>query len=132
MKRASSRRNIALPRPWSFCSRSLSSAGSAMVLPPLRPSGRGGRRGQLSRRRLHRLDDILIAGAPAQIAGHAVTDLLLARAGIFLQQPVGTHQHARCAVAALQAVLLVEGLLQGMQDAADRKSTRLNSSHMSI
>ena len=45
----------------------------------VRPSGRCGlRSGELLGRRLHRLHDVLVAGAAAQVAGQAVADLLLA------------------------------------------------------
>ena len=45
-------------------------------------------------------------------------DLLLARIRVLLQQPVGAGDHAGRAIAALQAVLLVERLLQRVQRAA--------------
>ena len=76
------------------------------------------RGGELLRRRLHGLDDVLVAGAAAQVAGDAVADLLLARVRVLLEQPVGARHHAGRAVAALQAVLLVERLLQRVQHAA--------------
>ena len=37
----------------------------------------------------HRLDDVLVAGAAAQVAGEAEADLLLGRVRVLLQQPVG-------------------------------------------
>ena len=42
----------------------------------------------LRRRVLNGLDDVLVARAPAQVAGDAEADLLLARVGVLLQQPV--------------------------------------------
>ena len=64
---------------------------------------------------LHGLDDVRVAGAAAQVAFQTLADLLLGRVRIALQQGGRGHQEARCAEAALQAVLTPEGFLQGLQ-----------------
>src|SRR4051812_29746342 len=63
-------------------------------------------------RGLHRLDDVLVAGAAAEIALEAFTDLLVRRVRMPFEDRGRGHDHPRRAVAALEAVLLVEGLLQ--------------------
>src|SRR5512139_1574657 len=116
MKRASSLRRSDAPMPCSLSSRSFRSAvwtmrfsGGACGLARGRELLRGG---------LHGLDDVLVTRAAAQVAGDALADVLLARVRVFLQQAVGARDHAGRAVAALQAVLLVERLLQRVQRAA--------------
>src|ERR1700722_9504676 len=67
-------------------------------------------------RRIERgYDDVLIAGAAAQIAGNTDADVFLGRVGIVAQELDQRGQNARRAEAALQAVMLVECLLQRMQ-----------------
>src|SRR5215208_3087415 len=68
------------------------------------------------------LHDVLVAGATAQVPFQAFSYLLLRRIGILLQQADGGHDHARRAVAALQAVRLVEGLLHRMPHAVLRNA----------
>ena len=58
------------------------------------------------------LDDVLIAGAAAEIARHAKADVRGAGRRVVLQQTPGTGDHARGAKAALQAVMLAKALLQ--------------------
>ena len=58
-------------------------------------------RAHFSRGFHHRADDLVIAGAPAEVAGEPEADFLLARVRVFLQQRVGGDQHARRADAAL-------------------------------
>jgi hypothetical protein len=60
----------------------------------------------------HRADDVLVAGAAAQIAFQALPDLCLGRVGVLPQQVRGGHDHAGRAVPALQRVLLPECGLQ--------------------
>src|SRR6185369_10307674 len=60
-------------------------------------------------------DDVYIAGAAAEIAGDGMTNLVVSRVGVFLQKSITRHQHTRRAVATLQAVFLVEAVLQWMQ-----------------
>src|SRR5689334_2359336 len=100
MKRGSSRRLIALP---------IRRSAVAAMTPSLLPGG------HLLGRPLDRLDDVVVAGAPAEVAFQLVTDLLLARRRVALQHLAGGHDHARRAEAALQTVLLPEALLDGMQ-----------------
>src|SRR6516165_6825090 len=63
---------------------------------------RGGERGP---------DDVVVTGAPAQVAFQPGPHLLLGGVRVLLQQRHDGHDHARRAEAALQAVLLVEGTL---------------------
>src|SRR5262249_55618601 len=69
---------------------------------------------------LNGLDDVLITGAAAEIPGDAETDLVLARIWVLLEQAIGTHDHARRAVAALQPVHFAEAFLQRVQRAVGR------------
>src|SRR4030095_12808070 len=64
---------------------------------------------------LNRLDDVVIAGAPAQIAFELVPDLRLGRLRVAFEHLVGCQDHAGCAEAALQPVLLPEPLLDRLQ-----------------
>ena len=64
---------------------------------------------------LHRVDDVLIAGAAAEIAFEAVADLFVGRIGIALEQLLGRHDHAGSAEAALEAMLVPEGFLHGVE-----------------
>src|SRR5262245_30845166 len=73
---------------------------------------------QLYGRVLNGFDDVHVAGASAQVSGNGLADLGLARARVARQKRHAGHHHARGAVAALQAVLLPEALLDGMQLAA--------------
>src|ERR1041385_5822966 len=64
----------------------------------------------------HRLDDVLIAGAAADVAFQLLADRRLVQ---ITAMPVhyvdGGHDHARRAVAALQAMIVAEGRLHRMQ-----------------
>src|SRR5207245_3620475 len=71
--------------------------------------------GHGSRGGLDRLDDVLVAGAAAEVPLDPQPDLLLGWLRIAFQQLLGRHDHARRAVAALQAMLVPEGLLQRVQ-----------------
>src|SRR5215470_6671671 len=64
------------------------------------------------RHRLHRVDDGLIAGAAAVIAGEMRADLFAAWNAAAGQQLLRGQQHARRAIAALQGVARDERLLQ--------------------
>src|ERR671913_322423 len=57
------------------------------------------------------LDDVLVAGAAAQVAFEVLPDLLLRGVRVLLEEAYGGHDHARRAVAALQPVRLVKGPL---------------------
>src|SRR5580700_5294496 len=63
----------------------------------------------------HRLDDVMVAGAAAEVARQRPPDVLLGRVRVLVQQLPGGHHHARGAEAALQPVLLLEPLLQRVQ-----------------
>src|SRR5579859_338858 len=62
-----------------------------------------------------RLDDLVVAGAAAEIAHHPVFDLVLAGVRVAVQQRFRRHDLARRADAALEAAVIDEGLLQRMQ-----------------
>ncbi len=83
-------------------------------------------------------DDVLVAGAAAEIARDRDPYLLLGRVRIVAQEFEQGRQHAWRAEAALQAVVLVESLLQRVQfggrrgDALDREdlvAVRLHREH---
>src|SRR6266550_8605302 len=88
----------------------------------LPPSSLGDRRRRFAlgtrrhylRRRLDRLDDVVVAGTAAEVALEPHADLLLGRVGVALEQLLGRHDHARRAEPALETMLVPEGLLQGM------------------
>src|SRR3954447_5848509 len=61
------------------------------------------------------LDDVVIPGAAAQIAFQALSYLVLGRTRMALGEVERVHHHARSAEAALQAVVLLESGLHGMQ-----------------
>src|SRR5882672_9136834 len=65
--------------------------------------------------RQHRTDDLVVSGAPAQIAGEPVAHLGFGRVGIALEQRLGGDQDAGRTDAALQSVELEEVALQRMQ-----------------
>src|SRR6516165_937274 len=63
-----------------------------------------------------RLDNIVIAGAAADIALEFLADRVLVEVVALTAHHVDRrHDHARCAIAALQAVILTEGGLHRMQ-----------------
>src|SRR5262245_50102510 len=69
----------------------------------------------LLRRVLDGVDDVLIAGATAEVAINARSDLLLRGMRVLLQQVDGGHDHPGSTVATLEAVLFPETFLQGMK-----------------
>src|SRR5215208_883917 len=79
-------------------------------------------------------DDVDVACAAAQVARNSVTDFVFSRIVIRVEEGDSSHQHSRSAIAALQAVLLKEAVLQRMQltvcfetfDRGYRASIRLN------
>src|SRR5205085_54758 len=71
---------------------------------------------------LDSFDDMLVAGAAAEIAFEAVAYLFARRAGISFEQLRGRHDHAGRAIAALQAVAFPEALLHGMKLAVVRQA----------
>src|SRR5262249_19675703 len=60
-------------------------------------------------------DDVLVARAAADVPGERPADLLLRRVGVLLQQGGAREHHPWRAEAALEAVLLVEALLNRVQ-----------------
>ena len=69
-----------------------------------------------SRREPHRRDDVLVARAAAEVAGERLADLALVEvAGSSRSMRLERHQESGRAEAALQAVGLVEGLLERVQ-----------------
>ena len=87
---------------------------------------------------LNRFDNVLVTGATAQIAFELLANFSFAGMGVALAQIDGAHDHARGAKAALQAVMIAEGLLHGMQravgsgqplDGGDRLALGLNGQH---
>src|SRR5262249_59633468 len=68
-------------------------------------------RAQHLRALLHRLDDVDVAGAAAEIALQPVDDLVLGRIRVVFQEARRGHDHARGTEAALQAVAFRERLL---------------------
>jgi len=69
----------------------------------------------LARSAIYRFQDLVIPGAPAQVAGQRLLDLVCGRLGDLLQQVGGRHQQARRAVAALDRAGVNEGPLEGVQ-----------------
>src|SRR5919205_2894446 len=69
----------------------------------------GGRAGL--RRAPDRPDDVVVAGAAAEVALQPLADLAVGGVGVVGQDADGGHHHARGAEPALQAVLLAEGPL---------------------
>src|SRR4051794_38498281 len=70
---------------------------------------------------LNCVDDVLVAGAAAEVPGEAFADLPFRGLRVVLQQRDGRHDHARRTVTALQAVFFPEALLQRMQVAVRRE-----------
>src|SRR2546423_737083 len=66
-------------------------------------------------RPLHRLDDVHVARAAADLPGDRLADLLLGRVRIAVQKRPRGHDHARRAEAALEAVFLHEAHLHGVE-----------------
>jgi len=65
--------------------------------------------------------DVVVTGAAAEVTLQPKSDLPLARVGIAFQQLLGRHDHPRGTEAALQTMLIPEGLLQRMQRRALRQ-----------
>src|SRR4051794_14259132 len=61
------------------------------------------------------VDDVLVPGAAADVAGDRPADLLLARVSVLLEQRLRDQHHPRRAEAALEPVLLLEPLLDRVQ-----------------
>ena len=68
------------------------------------------------------LDDVVVAGATTEVALKADAYVFLAWRGILFQDTDGCHDHARCAIAALETMVLHEGLLHRVHLATLRQS----------
>ena len=62
-----------------------------------------------------RVDDLLIAGAAAEVAADRVADLVLGRPRVGVEQRLRRDQHSGRAIAALQSMRLAEAVLQDAQ-----------------
>src|SRR5450631_2331675 len=69
-------------------------------------------------RRAHGLDDVLIAGAAAEVGRQHVKQIVIGNIRLALKHAHRQHQKARRAEAALQTVIVHEGLLHRMQRVA--------------
>src|SRR5207248_1282716 len=74
----------------------------------LRQDRSGGHGLSFARSVLYGVDDVLVAGAPAEVTGDAFADLLLRRLRRVVQEVDRRHDHPWRAVAALEAVLRPE------------------------
>src|SRR6478609_6822368 len=88
-------------------------SNASFMLPMACSSDR--RRGLARLAELDRLDDVVIAGASADVAVERLADLFLARLRVVGEQLHRRHHHPRRAEAALQAVALAERRLHRVQ-----------------
>src|SRR5262245_2752714 len=117
MKRASSMRRTGLPR--------IRSTGMTVAIGvlPSAPAGGDARRaatglglgGELPRRGLHRLHDVVVPGAATEVALQPEADGALVGMGMGSEEIGGSQDHPRGAEPALQPVLLPESFLEGME-----------------
>src|SRR5262245_14370715 len=91
---------------------------------------RGARTFALARGELHRVDDLRIGAAAAEIARKVVPDLIIIRIGMRIEQLGGHQQEARRAVAALEGAGLDEGLLHRTEPLRARIHERLDGTHL--
>ena len=83
------------------------------------------------------LDDVHVAGTPAEVARDPLAHLLVGRLRVLLQEPCGLHDHPRGAEPALEAMTVPEGLLERVERAAllhaldgtDLRAVRLDGEH---
>src|SRR5215471_7199078 len=102
MKRASSLRGTG---PYA-------SLGSVLIRPPgFRTMAAATVAAMVLRCPLDRPHDVLVARAPAHLAGQGLTDLRRRRVRVVIEQPAGGQHHARRAEPALQPVAAGETLL---------------------
>jgi hypothetical protein len=86
---------------------------------------------------LHRLDDVVIPGAPTEITFESGTYLVDRGIGIAVEQANRGHDHTWSAVSTLETVFLPERVLHGVKlavvretlDRLYRASIRLDSKH---
>ena len=100
-------------------------AARAFADPPVRDR-RGG--GCAARGEVHRVDDLLVPGAPAEVAGQRLADLVVVRVGLPLEQVRRRDEQPRRAEAALDRARREERVLQGMQ--CVRESERLDGADL--
>src|SRR5215467_11060577 len=128
MRRGSSRRWILAPTSW-VTAMSVASRRNGRLL--------GGRGAHRLGGGLDGLDDVHVAGTPAEVAFETPADLVFGRVRVLLQEVGSGHDEARRAVPALQAVLVPEGLLDGVQlaifghafDGREVPAVRLDGEH---
>src|SRR5689334_7642345 len=104
MSRGSSRRRMLLPTRVS---------GLVIVVAILRT--------RLCRGSLHRVDDVLVTGAAAQVAFESVANFLFGGVGVVGEQLPGAQNHAGRTEAALQSVLVPECFLDRIEAAICRE-----------
>src|SRR5579885_2530520 len=95
------------PTNFGITAMSLVLAGPARSRGLLRPHPGGGG--------LDRVDDVLVAGAPAQVAFDRLADLRFGRILVAGEQVSRRHDHPGRAVSALKPVLFPETLLERMK-----------------
>src|SRR5262245_8002936 len=74
------------------------------------------------RDRLDGFDHLAVTGAATQVARESVADVRHGRVRILIQQPLGRHDHAGPAEAALERPFVLERFLNGMEAIAGRKA----------
>src|SRR5262245_46308019 len=115
MKRGSSTRLMGAPRT----PVAMTSPARSLRAPP----GRGGGTGLHRLRRLAgRGHDVLVARAAAVVAVEGVADLGVGGIGVPGEQVGGDHDHPRGTEAALESVLLPEGLLERVEAFVGRQA----------
>jgi hypothetical protein len=78
-------------------------------------SGRGLVPSHLRTRPLDGLDDVVISGATAEIAGDAPADLFLRRVVVVLEELYATHDHARGAESTVKTMVFLEAVLEWVE-----------------
>src|SRR5512134_425031 len=86
-------------------------SSTALVMPSPRPCSSWCLAAQLACSPQDGLDDVLVAGAAAEVAGQRPAHLVLRRVGVLIQQGLRRHHHPRGTESALQPVLVLEALL---------------------
>jgi hypothetical protein len=84
-------------------------ATCALADAPVLESGRGS---GATGREAYRVDDLLVAGAPAEVPGECLADLVLCRRRVALEQVCGRDEQARSAEPALNSARREERVLQ--------------------
>src|SRR5687768_17588454 len=105
MRRGSSRRLTRWPTSFGSTGAAIASSESESGL------------SDLVRRVLDGIDDVLVARAAAEVAGDRLADFSLGWLRVVVEEVDRRHDHARRAVAALEAVLFPEPFLQRVKPA---------------